>query len=56
VLPRQVFYHLSHTPSSFHFSYFSDKVLCFLPRVALDGVPPTYASHVARDAGVYHHI
>jgi hypothetical protein len=42
---------LSHAPSFFRFSYFSDGVLYF----CLDGDPPTYASHIAGITGMGHH-
>jgi hypothetical protein len=45
---RQVLYNLSHAPSPFSFSYFSDSVLYFLPRLASDPEPPTDASCIAR--------
>jgi hypothetical protein len=48
-------YYLSHSISSFCFSYFSDRVSCFLPRLTLDLDPPTYASGAAVIIGVYHH-
>jgi hypothetical protein len=40
VLTRQAFYYLKHIPSPFCFSYFSDRVLHFLPKPALDQDPP----------------
>jgi hypothetical protein len=45
---------LSHSPSPFFFSYFSDKVI-LLPRLVWDLDPPTYALLVAGITGVYHH-
>jgi hypothetical protein len=35
-LAWQVFYYLSHTPSSFCFNYFSDRVLCVFAQADLD--------------------
>jgi hypothetical protein len=41
VLARQVLYHLTHTFSPFCLFYFSDRVLCFLPRAGL-GLQSSY--------------
>jgi hypothetical protein len=53
MLGRQAFYHLSHTPSPFCFSYFLDRVFFLGP--VLDHDPPSYASCVFWITGVYHH-
>jgi hypothetical protein len=39
---KQVLYHLSYPPALFSFSYFSDGVSCFCPRLAADCNLPTY--------------
>jgi hypothetical protein len=41
VLSRQVLYQLNHSPSPFPFSYFLDRILHFLPGLALDLDIPT---------------
>jgi hypothetical protein len=46
MLARQSLYHLSHSASSFCFSYFSDRVLGFLPWLCWSVIFP-YASCVA---------
>jgi hypothetical protein len=55
VLARQALYHLSHVPSPFQFSYFSDRVSHFSPWLASDCNPPMYTSNVAGITGVNHH-
>jgi hypothetical protein len=47
MLAEKALYHLDHTPSPFCFSYFLDRVSCFLCRLALDHDPPTYAFCIA---------
>jgi hypothetical protein len=42
-----VLYLLSHVPSPFYLFSFSDRVLCFWPRPALDCPGPTSVSKVA---------
>jgi hypothetical protein len=42
------------SPTPFCFSYFSDRVLCFLPGPTLDCNPPTYASCAAGITGMGH--
>jgi hypothetical protein len=34
---------------------FSDRVLCFLPKLALDHSPPTYAAHIAEITDMTHY-
>jgi hypothetical protein len=51
VLARQVLYYLSHTSSPFFFSYFSDKILQFHPKLASDYDPPSYATCIAGITG-----
>jgi hypothetical protein len=53
----QVLYQLSHEPLSnpFSYSYFSDRVLYFLPELALDYRILTYASDTAGITGMQHH-
>jgi hypothetical protein len=36
-------------PNLFCFSYFWDRVLCFIPQASLDSDPPIWASHVGGD-------
>jgi hypothetical protein len=52
-LTRQILYHLSHAPSPFCFSYFSDRGLLLLPGAVLDCDPSTYTSWVAGMTGVH---
>jgi hypothetical protein len=52
---RQVHCHLSHTSSPFGFSYFSGRLLYFLPGPASDCDLPTYASCIAGITGVHHY-
>jgi hypothetical protein len=47
-------YHLNHIPSTFCFSYFSDKVLCFFLWLTWDLDHPTYAVCVAEITDMYH--
>jgi hypothetical protein len=51
-LIRQMLYYLNHIPTIFCFSYLSDKVSCFLYRLAADYDPFTYACHIAGIAAV----
>jgi hypothetical protein len=55
-LAMKVFYHLSHAPSPFCFSYFSKKVLCFLPpRIGVKLSSSYLYSLVAGVTGESHH-
>jgi hypothetical protein len=45
-LARQAFYHLSHTPSSFCFSYFLNRVSHYA-QVSMGTDPFIYVSHIA---------
>jgi hypothetical protein len=54
-IARQMFNPLNHTPSPFHVSYFSDRVLCLCPGPASDHNPSTQASFIAEITDVYHH-
>jgi hypothetical protein len=55
LLARQMLYHLGHAPSSFWFSYFSDRVSCFCPGLASDSNLPTSVSCIAGKIDVNHH-
>jgi hypothetical protein len=47
---------LNHTLSPLCFSYFSYRILCILPRPALDSDLPNSTSQVAGIISMYHHI
>jgi hypothetical protein len=54
-LAWQVLHHLTYTSSPFGFSFcFSDRVSCFLPGLASDLGPPTFAAQIAMITGMHH--
>jgi hypothetical protein len=54
MLAREIFYHLSHVPSPFCFSYFSDRVSCFRLGLTLGQDPPHCVSHKSGTIEVSH--
>jgi hypothetical protein len=46
---------LSDAPSPFGFSYFLDRILCFLSGLALNHTPSTYTSHIIAVIGLHYH-
>jgi hypothetical protein len=55
-LPKQVVYHLGHTPGSFSFTYFSYKVSCFLPWPTWIATLLLRTSHIAGITETYYQL
>jgi hypothetical protein len=54
-LANEVLFHLSHTLNSFGFSYFSGRVLCFLPRLDCTTILLPRSFYIASIIHMTHH-